>query len=92
LLENPEGYRPLGRHGHRWDCEEIGWEVVDFIFMTQDRYQLQSDVKTNGISVPKYAGKLLTTLWAVIFSRTALFHGVLSNFSCFQNLNTLEQQ
>jgi hypothetical protein len=39
----PEGKRPLGRPRRRWvdnikvDLREIGWDVVDWIDMAQDR-------------------------------------------------------
>jgi hypothetical protein len=45
LVENPEGKRPLGRRRHRWednirmDLRELGWEVVDWIHLAQDRDQ-----------------------------------------------------
>jgi hypothetical protein len=45
LVENPEGKRPLGRPRHRrednirMDLREIGWEVVDWIDLAQDRDQ-----------------------------------------------------
>jgi hypothetical protein len=40
---NPEGRGPLGRPRYRWednirtDLREIGWEVVDWIYLVQDR-------------------------------------------------------
>jgi hypothetical protein len=43
LLGKPEGKRPLGRPMHRWedgmkmDLREIGWEVVEWIRLAQDR-------------------------------------------------------
>jgi hypothetical protein len=43
LLGRPEGRRPLGRPRHRWednikmDLQVVGWEVVDWIDMAQDR-------------------------------------------------------
>jgi hypothetical protein len=43
LVGKPEGRRPLGRPRHRWeenikmDLQEVGWESVDWIVMTQDR-------------------------------------------------------
>jgi hypothetical protein len=43
LVGKLEGKRPLGRPGCRWadnikmDLREIGWDVVDWIDMTQDR-------------------------------------------------------
>jgi hypothetical protein len=39
----PEGKRPLGRPRRRWvdnikmDLKEIGWDVIDWIDLTQDR-------------------------------------------------------
>jgi hypothetical protein len=41
----PEGKRPLGRPRRRWednirmDFREIGWGGMDWIDLTQDRYQ-----------------------------------------------------
>jgi hypothetical protein len=43
LVGKPEGMRPLGRPGHRWednirmDLREIGWEGVNWINLSQDR-------------------------------------------------------
>jgi hypothetical protein len=43
LVGRPEGRRPLGRPRRRWednikmDLQEVGWEVVDWIDMAQDR-------------------------------------------------------
>jgi hypothetical protein len=45
LVGKPEGKRPLGRPRHRWennirlDLREIWWEVVDWIYLAQDRDQ-----------------------------------------------------
>jgi len=45
LVGRPEGKRPLGRSGRRWednnrlDLRKIGWEVVDWIHLAQDREQ-----------------------------------------------------
>jgi hypothetical protein len=45
LVGMPEGKRPLGRPRRRWvdnikmDLGEIGWDVVDWIDMAQDRDQ-----------------------------------------------------
>jgi hypothetical protein len=45
LVEKPGGKRPLGRHRHRWednirmDIREIGWEIVDWMRLTQDMDQ-----------------------------------------------------
>jgi hypothetical protein len=43
LMENPEGKRPRGRPGRRWDdgirmdLREIGWGSVEWIQLAQDR-------------------------------------------------------
>jgi hypothetical protein len=43
LVGKPEGKRPLGRPRRRWedgiktDLTEIGWEVVEWIHLAQDR-------------------------------------------------------
>jgi hypothetical protein len=48
----PEGKRPLGRPRRRWvdnikmDLREIGWDVVDWIDMAQDRDQWRAVVNT----------------------------------------------
>jgi hypothetical protein len=45
LVGNPQGKRPLGRPRRRWvdtikmDLREIGWGVMDWIALTQDRDQ-----------------------------------------------------
>jgi hypothetical protein len=45
LVGKPEGNRPLGRLRHRWinnikmDLLEIGFSVVDWIGLAQDRYR-----------------------------------------------------
>jgi hypothetical protein len=47
LMGKPEGKRPLGRPGHRWedgirmDLREIAWGSVDWIQLAQDRYRWQ---------------------------------------------------
>jgi hypothetical protein len=52
LVGKPEGKRPLGRHRRRWednirmDLEEIGWEVVDWVDLAQDRDQWRALVNT----------------------------------------------
>jgi hypothetical protein len=45
LVGKPEGKRPLGRPRRRWmdnikmDPLEIGWNVMDWIGLAQDRYR-----------------------------------------------------
>jgi hypothetical protein len=52
IFGKPEGNRPLGRPKRRWkdnikmDVREIGWEVVDWIHMAQDRDQWRAVVNT----------------------------------------------
>jgi hypothetical protein len=49
---NPEGKRLLGRRRHRWmdnidtDLREIGWGVMDWIDLIQDREQWRALVNT----------------------------------------------
>jgi hypothetical protein len=52
LIGNPEEKRPLGRPRHRWEdnigmnLREIGWEVVDWMHLAQDRDQWRTLVNT----------------------------------------------
>jgi hypothetical protein len=52
LVGKPEGKRPFGKPRRRWDynirmyLREIGWEVVDWIYLVQDRDQWQAVVNT----------------------------------------------
>jgi hypothetical protein len=40
LVGKPEGRRPLGRPRRMWlNLKEIGWDGVDWIYLTQDRDQ-----------------------------------------------------
>jgi hypothetical protein len=48
----PEGKRPLGRPRHRWvnnikmDLRETGWDIMDWIDLTQDSDQSRDLVNT----------------------------------------------
>jgi hypothetical protein len=52
LVGNPEGKIPLGRPRRRWvdnikmNLRDIGWDVVDWIHMAQDRDQWRVLVNT----------------------------------------------
>jgi hypothetical protein len=52
LVEKPEGRRPLGRPRRRWednvkiDLGEIGWGVMDWIGLAQDRDQRRALMNT----------------------------------------------
>jgi hypothetical protein len=52
LVGKPEGRRPLGRPRRRWvdnikvDLREIGWDVMDWIDLVQDRDQWRALVNT----------------------------------------------
>jgi hypothetical protein len=52
LVRKPEGKRPLGRPGSRWEdnirihLREIGWGGVYWIDLAQDRYQWRAFVNT----------------------------------------------
>jgi hypothetical protein len=51
-MEKPEGKRPLGRPRRRWvdnikmDLREIGWDLVEWMDMAQDRDQCRALVNT----------------------------------------------
>jgi hypothetical protein len=51
-MGKPEGKRPLGRPGRRWedgirmDLREIGWGRVDWIQLAQDRNRWRALVNT----------------------------------------------
>jgi hypothetical protein len=45
--ENPEGKRPLGTASRRWEHNiNMGWKVVDWIYLSKDRNQWQALVNT----------------------------------------------
>jgi hypothetical protein len=52
LMGKPEGKRPVGRPRCRWvdsiktDLREIGWDVVDWIDLAQNRDQWRALVNT----------------------------------------------
>jgi hypothetical protein len=52
LVGKPEGKRPLGRPRRRWignikiNLLEIGWTVVDWIGVAQDRYRCRALVNS----------------------------------------------
>jgi hypothetical protein len=52
LVGKPECKRPLGRPKHRWmdnikmDLLEIGFNVLDWIVLAQDRYRWRAFVNT----------------------------------------------
>jgi hypothetical protein len=68
LVGEPEWKKPLGRPRRRWeddirmDLREIGWEVVDWKHLTQDRGQWWGFVNTvMNLRVPYKAGNFLTS-------------------------------
>jgi hypothetical protein len=67
LVGEPEGKRPLGRPRRRWidnikmDLLDIGFNVVDWIGLAQDRYRWRALVNSvMNLRVPYNAGKLLS--------------------------------
>jgi hypothetical protein len=52
LVGNLEGKTPLGRLRHRWkdnirmDRRETGWDILDWMYMAQDRNQWRAVVNT----------------------------------------------
>jgi hypothetical protein len=68
LVGKPEGKRPLGRTRRRWvdkikmDLREIGWDVMDWIDLAQDRDHWRALVNTvMNLWVPQNAGKFLSS-------------------------------
>jgi hypothetical protein len=64
LVGKSEGKRPLGRPRRRWldnikiDLREIGWDVMDWIYLAQDRDQWRAVVNAvMNLRVPYDAGK-----------------------------------
>jgi hypothetical protein len=59
------------------DLREIGWEVMDWIHLVQDRDQRRGLVETViNLRVPRKEGNFLTNWVTVSFSRRILIHGV----------------
>jgi hypothetical protein len=79
LVAKPEMRRPLGRPRRRWydnirmDLREIGWEIVDWMHLAQDRDHWLALVNT----VMNFQGNFLTSLVTVSFSRRTLLHEVI---------------
>jgi hypothetical protein len=68
LVGKPESNRPLGRSRRRWediirmDLGEIGWKIVDWIRLAEDRNQWRALVNTvMKIMVPQKTGNFLTS-------------------------------
>jgi hypothetical protein len=81
LVGKPEGTRPLGRPRRRWvdnikmDLREMGWDVMDWIDLAQDRDQWRVLVNAvKNLRVPKNAGKFLSSCKIGGFSRRAQLH------------------
>jgi hypothetical protein len=63
----------------RTDLREIGWKVMDWIHLAQDRGQLRALVNTlMNFRVSYNSGNFLTNWMTVSFSRRAKLHGVSS--------------
>jgi hypothetical protein len=80
---NPEGKRPLGRPRRRWVdnikmvVREIGWDVMDWIDLAQDRDQWMALVNTvMNLRVSYNYGKFLSSCTIGGFSRRAQLHEV----------------
>jgi len=79
----PEGKRLLGRIWHRWedninmDLQEVGYGVMNWIELAQDRDRWQALVNTvMNLQVPQIAGSFLTSCKLVSFSRSTLLDGI----------------
>jgi hypothetical protein len=83
LVGKPEGRRPLGRPSRRWfnnirmNLIEVGWGVVDWIGLAQDRGSWRAVVNSVlNLRVPYNAGKLSSVLTTTDLSSSAQLHGV----------------
>jgi hypothetical protein len=83
LVAKPEGSRPLGRRRHRWednirmDVGEMGWEIVDWMHLDQDRDQWRALVNMEmNFRVTLKRGNFLTSCVTTRFSRKTPLHGV----------------
>jgi hypothetical protein len=72
FIRKPEGKRPLGRSGHRWEGKGVDW-----IHLVQDSCQWQTLVNmVINLWVPqKKHGYFLTTQVTISFSGKTLLHG-----------------
>jgi hypothetical protein len=75
-MGKPEGKRPLGSTRRRgvdniqMELREIGWDVMDWIDLAQDRDQWRALVNTMiNLRVPENAGKFLSSCTIGSFSR-----------------------
>jgi hypothetical protein len=66
-VRKPEGKRPLGRAGHKWehnnkmDLQERGWGGTDWIDLVQDRDWWRALVNMEmNLWVPQNVGKFLS--------------------------------
>jgi hypothetical protein len=83
LVGKPEGKRQLGRPRRRWESnikmslQEVGYEVMDWIELAQDRDRWRTSVdELMNLRVPQNAGSFLTSYKPVSFSRRTLLNGV----------------
>jgi hypothetical protein len=88
LVGKPEGKRPLGRPRHTWvynikmDLVEIGWGVVDWIGLAQDRYTWRALVNAvMNLRVPSNAGKLPSSCTTFGLSSGTQLHRVSQSVS-----------
>jgi hypothetical protein len=63
LVGNPEGKSPLGRPKRKWqdhimmDLREVAWQVVDWIYLAQNREQWRALLNTvMNLRIPYKAG------------------------------------
>ena len=83
IVGKPEGERPLGRPGRRWednikmDLQDVGGGCGDWMELARDRDMWRALVNTvRNLRVPKMRGISWLAAEPVSFSRRTLFRGV----------------
>lgn len=83
FVGKPDGKRPLGKCGYRWEenvkmyFKVIGWEGLDWIHLAHDRYRWQAVVNTVlNLHIPFNVGNFLTSQGTSSFSRRTVLHAV----------------
>jgi hypothetical protein len=86
LVGKPEGKRPLGRPGSRWECgvkvhrREMGWEGVGWVHLAQDRDRwraVMNAVMNLWVLVPRRQFYNVKVTFEGLFAAACGLHGVI---------------